>query len=969
MYSNVSHTIRTLLRNTPVAVSVNDSTTSVITDGGNLYQSGLIGCHVNNTFEERFSSENIVGKIVDVESVEDKVYLLNSTGSVFSYGNGKNGCESVTREIYSPAACGGDKAAHISSGKSHVLILTENNKVWGAGNNEEYQLVPQGQCKYETAVELFITDTNLHDNDSCNSFTGLYNEMRCPVIPKYENQCNNISCIKNTKCDILLGYINISSVVVSPPCEVGLFSVPVYGDITYVGFLCVDESDCVSGTLTWTITKLYIKCGCFVSKFTTIDSCGCHVREFNTSSTTEVSIYDANCVYSPNTDTCCTGNRNPLVGTSQIIGKCGECVNVNIDLSTELLLPAVTGNSNCKTILLSLNGCTTSLTALCDTELSSIGSDSLSHLELDMDVQLDCCKQDHKPPNNILPQPCWSAIYAGYNISVLKDSCNRLYVLGSLHEIRSNKGLLQGSCLTELLNHTQASVSFPADQLNCTGNRSSKNDKCYCDKCGDKVFETDLTKFGVHLNFPAGNDRCDSESMNVCEFLDKLKKCNEATNCEPTCEPCDGYIHLNISGSKDCDGKPVPNIGSFTIFNKKSICKLVSQGRPDIKCVATDLSTLIEFDLKKFCIDTTDVPLDKIIKLEFCNSGPNVNIYINTDIPGGIKFVDGDHESNVDFPINASSKSHQFLLNFGSILDPVELTNLKYALSLDCYYPCSQFKNPFDTKITNTYLRGGDHVRFVTGNPKNIRQAVTPDIPTVFRLNRRIIDVAVGLNNMTILAGGLSCPNEIFAIGNNCRGELGLGNNETITCFKKVNKCQFDCQVSNIFAGDHVTFYATQSHHIYATGYWKDFVNSNTPILVKSICQSWKIKQIAISNTHIVLLGSDGYIFGMGDNKLGELGLRHNEYVCKPRPLVFFNKLNTQLANKLNFPLDRSCNNPCSNPCINPCRDMSCSFPVRERSDDCDNDSCEPNLRERRFPKNKQYRPNNRIYPYQNNRY
>jgi len=306
-------------------------------------------------------------------------------------------------------------------------------------------------------------------------------------------------------------------------------------------------------------------------------------------------------------------------------------------------------------------------------------------------------------------------------------------------------------------------------------------------------------------------------------------------------------------------------------------------------------------------------------------------------------------------------------LNYGSILDPVELTNLKCALCLDPCYQCPRFKNPFDTKITNTYLKGGDHVKFVTSNPKNIRQAVTADVPTVFRLNRRVIDVAVGYNNLTVLVGGLACPNEIFAIGNNCHGELGLGNNESIVCWRQLNRCQFDCQVNRVFAGQFVTFYITQSNQVYGAGQWKCFVNSTVPTLIKSICQSWKIKQMAITQTHIILLGSDGCIFGLGDNSVGELGLCHLDCVKKPSPLVFFYKLNNSVAKQLRENLDHPVEkrnkgySPCgdffngNNGC-NPCGQCPPCPP-------CNFDNGCP-FKYNKYPRNgssKKYSPNNRV--------
>jgi len=268
-------------------------------------------------------------------------------------------------------------------------------------------------------------------------------------------------------------------------------------------------------------------------------------------------------------------------------------------------------------------------------------------------------------------------------------------------------------------------------------------------------------------------------------------------------------------------------------------------------------------------------------------------------------------------------------------------------------------------KITNTYIRGGDRVRFVISNPKNIRQAITADIPTVFHLKRRVLDVGVGFNNLTVLVGGLACPNEVFVIGSNCHGELGLGTHESIVCWQQINRCLFDCQVSRIFSGKYVTFYITQSHRVYAAGQWKCFVNSTFPAVVQTICQAWKIKQIAISTNQIILLGSDGCIFGLGDNSLGELGLCHLDCVTKPSPLVFFYKLNScaakQLSENLAHPVEKNYRKNCKpfrcgpGPSCGICRVDPCEC-VNPCANQCG-----------KYPRNgnfsKKYAPNGRVFP------
>lgn len=952
----MGHTINKIIGNVPVAVTVNDNTTAVVTGSGAIYQAGLIGNKIQHTFREVMASENIIGKTVDTEAVENGNYILNAEGSVYEYNYVSGECGPLIREIYSPAACNGDKAVKIVAGRDHVVILTENHHVWGAGDNENYQLVPQGQCRYETATEFLVTDVNLHDNECCNSFVGSYNENTAPIIPQCEENCDTLTCLRDDKCDIVLGYYRIEQGIVTPPGVTGVIEIPIYGDLSYSGYLCVDKYGCGSGSVTYRITRLYIKCGCFISKFTTSDEQGCHVKEFNTSSTSEITIFE--------TDECqiinpCNIPREPITGTSQIHGKCGSCVIVRIPLPNNLQLPTVVYELASKNLRLTLDTQSTSIAALCNTVI--VGP--VVNAALDFDVELKCCKIKREEKQIELPQPCWTNIYAGFNISVLIDSCNRMYVLGSLHEIRSNKDLLRKSCLEEILNKTHATVSFPADQLNCSRRKQAPCDG-YTKRSNEEKFETDISKFGISLSLPGKPDgECEEKTFNVCDLIKTIKQCNDAQYCEPTCEPCDGYIYLNVSGDCGCPcGAPTSSpIGSVTLFNRKSICKLVSQGCPDIVKIPADLSTIVEFDLKKYCIDTGDATLDKIVKLDFCVDGPNVNLYLDIDQPGGIRFTSNDKKCNVEFTVNASTKSQQFILNYGSILDPVELTNLKYALTLNCHYPCPRYKNPFDTKIINTYIRGGDHIRFVVSNPKNIRQAITADIPTLFKLNRKIIDVGVGDNNLSVLVGGSVCPNEIFAIGKNCKGELGIGSTETVVCWKKLNKCVFDCQIVKVYSGRNVTFYITQSYTVYAAGYWKGFINSTVPAVAKSICQTWKIKYITISDTHIVFLGADDCIFGLGDNSVGELGMCHLDCVTKPEPLAFFYKLNNRAARQLSDSLCHPMENKCKrfNKCPSfdygdNCNRPACDYPYKnEQPCKFEHPKCYP----------KKYNPNARIHP------
>ena len=1075
MSLNVGHTIQKLLHNTPIAISTNQTTTSVVTAGGNLYQAGLISNKIQYTFEQVFTNTDIVGHVVDVQSTNCASYLLNDQGVVFVYDYNAGNCTGVIREVYSPVSCGGDPAIKIRAGANHLVILTKKHKVWGVGCNNQYQLVPQGQCSYDIAVELIITDTNIHDNCNCCSFVGTLSELEKPIIPK--EKCENISCIKKRLECVKLGCLVINNVSLEDErCPIklddlsprdaqhktGKLFIPVHGNIEYVGFLCIGNKCDVDGTITYTVCDAHIRKGCIKACFIRngrrrdvsltiteelplengsftcatqigVDACptkcdddccdccegessesgeeccgllkGCR-RRSNDRRCHESSSSSRSCSRScsrsrsrspgckkfscPRSDSSrsdsdrsdrrsdrrgrCDKPRHPFDchDDKKSSLNCGDSVKLRID-GDRLKQPCVRWSECGLAISIKRkNGKCHDDDSRSSRSSSSSDSDSRSddeckkrehkdpceykrktvivpiggrkfhlkgnacpHFKLCRKINIDCCTPCNKREEPTLPQPCWTNIFAGFDTTALVDSCNRIYVLGSIHQVRNNGTLLQRSCLEDLLCNTNASISLPASELNCGVTPNNANCACVAPSC-KKPFKTDFNKFGVNLQFPQScgpecedGCRCHNKPKTVCDFLKALKKCNDAPTCDNTCQPCDSNIYLNVFV---CE-KDRPLIGTITVLNKKSVCKAVSQCKLDTVNVCINPETVIDFDLNMYCVDGEDFPLTKVLvlhtgarnhKRDHCI---DVTVYIDLENPGSIRFTPPCKPIIVEFVADASTKQQQFILNYGGIMDPVELTNLKSLLIRSCTFPCPQFKNPFCTKLFNTYLQGGDTVNFLFRRRDGIKLAVTADTATVFRLNRRILDIGVGDNNLSVLIGGLACPNQIMAIGQNCFGQLGLDSHESTVCFREVNRCLFDCQVQRIFSGETVTLYLTQSGRVFGSGLWKCLVNSTVPVCIPSIQQSWHIKDISISSTHIVFLGREGLLFGLGDNSLGQLGLCNIICVICPQALDFLaacdykvmkNLLNNRVEEKQCPPLYKGCL-PCKVDCGNCC--------------------------------------------------
>lgn len=887
MNSNIGHSIKSLIDNCPVQVSTNSFTSTVTTRGGNVYQAGLVGKQVQKSFE-KVQVDKLVGKVVETVSTDDKIYMLNTKGSVFEYDFQTRSCSPIVVEVYSPELCCGDKAIHIVSGSKHILILTEKGKVFGVGLNNEYQIKPYGQCDYKVAEEIIVTNYNLHDQKCCKAFTGTIVPQ---TVADSSNACDKSVCLKGTVPQFQVGFVTTTVNISSPNPLVGVnVNIPVYAAYEYSGTLCVDSEDMASGTITLTPTgdrsTIYYTPNGEVITTT--------VGNFTFSLTVNLEVGYSETSARP---------AAMIIPITRV--KCNQLTSYNI----ARLLPASYSVSPNNITRLNLGqepflGFLTLSNGVTFTPLDSV-STTVQFTAGSVDIKIPCCKSKCNTGlkcKKDLEQPCWTGIYAGFNTSVLLDNCNRLYVLGSIHQIRNNKHLLGKDCQEDLINKYVNKITLPADQLNCS--TKIRNGNCLCNKCCDDNFKTDLSKFNIELKFDSS-----CTTVNACDFLKAIKKCNEQQSCRPTDKTCDPYIYLSLAsfnGSEECCYYEPVRVQEFRIFNKRSICKAVSSEILTYE-VDVDLQSTVDFDYNKFCVNGVDVCLEKVLVLRntvepLMNSGPIVDIYVDLDNAGGIQFSNGS-KYNQEF--TASTGDLEFapkrLINFGSVLDPVEFSNLKKFYGYDAYFPYSEYLT-IDNLIVNTYVKGGDHVRFIKNlSNGSVRQAVTPDLPTVFKFNRKVVDVAVGENNLSVIGGGLKCANEVYALGENAYGQLGIHSNETTVCWKSVNTCVFDCQVKSVFAGQYVTFYITQSGRVYASGYWKHFNNTNAPLLKEAIPSEWGISQISISENQIILLSELGLVFGFGDNKLGELGLCHDQCVYLPSALTFFHKLNSHTNNLLRY--------------------------------------------------------------------
>lgn len=936
--------IQGLLNKLPRSLCANGEVTAIVTADGDLYLSGLIGQRIQDRFRKVRLNTDFLDHVVDVACSDDRVYILNGEGQVYALDYTVRTCDDgVVTEIYTPTCCRGfaERAVAIKAGAHHVVILTEKGRVFGAGSNSEYQLVPQGDCSYPTAVEILVTDYVLHDNECCDNFHGNLVLVDEPRRPKQE--CQTVKCLsgriksrcidvcRTPRCDdpyansstSIGGLLVTTGTITAAPIEAVL---PNDNIISYFGTYCVC-GDRARGTVTFTLESSYISPG--KKKMAAATLAPATPETFDVSVSTAIPLI-----------------AEPLPGSSQPFDiRCGDC-GENLPIPASLLsggggpvprsipvtlgTPALVGSPattlsvtitpTLPTGLTSYTPATLLATFSSETDpITTLAFATAATIELAVSaptivscIKVPCCKEECvEKCVPCFPQPCWTRIGAGGDVTVLVSECNQLWALGSLYKIRNNLNLLRRDGLEELLSKYDTRIAFPSDQLECMNpvinNNCNCRGKCECIP-GSKF---DISKFGVSVSIPAATpsdcgDACGNGTFTACDFIRTLRRIDETPNCNNTCVPCSETVTVYFECG--CRDAFVPD--TVTIYNRISICKALNKEfKERVFDVDINDDNVVDFTLNTYCVNGTRVCIDDIIVLDFgrrdCGDDDrdrdcrNLDIFVDIDLDHGNRNIvfttKRPKRITVDMPVFCSDRI-QTILNYGDVMSPLNLERVRH-LYTDSPLTCKVFTNPPPFRLIDVYAQGGDHVRLLRGRePRDCRDrrdgdrrdrdtgrnliAVTADLPVVFTLGQKILDVAVGNNNISVLTGNLRCRNEVFAIGQNCWGELGTGDFVTRTCFQRTETCYMDCAVSRIFAGPHSTFYVTLDSAVYAAGDYPGLVKCAIPKRIDLIRRSWETRTLAVTINTVVLLGGNGNVYGYGENQLGQLGLGHTSRVC-----------------------------------------------------------------------------------------
>ncbi|XP_045053875.2 X-linked retinitis pigmentosa GTPase regulator isoform X4 [Desmodus rotundus] len=154
------------------------------------------------------------------------------------------------------------------------------------------------------------------------------------------------------------------------------------------------------------------------------------------------------------------------------------------------------------------------------------------------------------------------------------------------------------------------------------------------------------------------------------------------------------------------------------------------------------------------------------------------------------------------------------------------------------------------------------------------------DIPTY---------LACGDEHTAVITGN----NKLYMFGSNNWGQLGLGSNSTVckpTCVKALKPEK----VKLAACGRNHTLVSTEEGQIYAVGGNNegqlglgDTEDRDTFHLIKFFTSQHQLKQLSAGSNTSAALTEDGKLFVWGENSEGQIGLNNVSNVCVPRQVTF----------------------------------------------------------------------------------
>lgn len=735
-------------------VAIHDNITMILTTEGDIY------------FSKDCSSEWHLllppeGKIpVDIQLGNNRFWLLTSRGEVYLSPLIEN--NEYYYEIFSPASHCGEIVIKISSGRDHLLMLTDRRKVYGTGDNSCYQLVPHGEKEYCRAVEIQVT-----------SYLSYVDNFEGNIIICDREIKKKPYFLQKEVCNHFLGY----------------FAVPFLNDKQYAVYKN-SNGDQFSGSL---LVPLFFSYRYEISGYST----NCTYRDLNLKFTVSSIFFGKN----PGNPDVCDNNIYLVTSNEQVIRIQADIPNppVNI-LSSPLVL---------KTALTS----------------SAIAS-RLSYIVF---LHFNAGLLTHKSTANLIfggtqtPQtlinlqfvttPTGSPVPFNYTLDGGTTKVLIPIINGSV-TIQSNINPISPYYVSRLRfvavntpEHLEE-ISFPITiqaQLPFIS-IAQPIQKLLWENIYTGSYLSLLTNSACQLFVLGSLYHC----RKICE--DNLPK---------------KHIYLNLEKGK--------KIGSITLYHPCSIQEAICSGSNRL-IIPVEEKDCILVCPNYFLIRNVQYCAKQILVLQISKSRANVDLYLSHSENLTIYLSSQNTcSTKIHFPI-LQDNHLKLSLVWGPFLRKCEYTSYQSILG------CSNGE-----KLILAYVQDGLNVSFVIEKPESkiiYQFPITPDLPTLFHLSHKILDIAAGLDYFTLLLERDCRSSEIYTFGN----PVGEGICQTPSFFRISGIAGY---VVKIFSFLHITLYLTDGGKIYYTGCCKYLPLQRIPKLLTTIQDREKLY---ISSDQILLL-------------------------------------------------------------------------------------------------------------------
>ena len=262
----------------------------------------------------------------------------------------------------------------------------------------------------------------------------------------------------------------------------------------------------------------------------------------------------------------------------------------------------------------------------------------------------------------------------------------------------------------------------------------------------------------------------------------------------------------------------------------------------------------------------------------------NININLIASNAGSTIFLDTD--SNVYTVGNNASGQ----LGLGNTTNQIVIQKLVFFNATKYKYVKASFYHSIFIADDGKVYSAGYNIDGQLGLGNYTNQSTLQEI-TYFTTNNINITLASGGGSFSIFVAD---DGKVYGVGNNSYGQLGLGNTTRYNTIQEITFLS-DKNITQVACGSNHTMFLASDGKVYGCGYngngqlgLGNTTNYNTPQEI-TYFTNINITDILCGSHHIIFIASDGKMYGCGRNDNGNLGVGNTTNQYTPVEITYFN--------------------------------------------------------------------------------